>query len=86
MYPNQDAPKETQELTYGQKMVGLSFNPSGLDVVGQTKQYFADLIDKAHEIRMKSPVSQATFDLCATAISQLLIAQMVAVKLLTWKD
>lgn len=29
-----------QELTYGQKAVGLTFNPSGDDAVGQAKANF----------------------------------------------
>ena len=34
-----------QELTFGQKAVGLSFNPSGEDNVTKAKQLMAEAID-----------------------------------------
>ena len=36
---------ESQNLTTGQKAVGLNFNPSGDDKVGKAKQLMADAID-----------------------------------------
>ena len=41
-----------QELTFGQKAVGLSFNPSGEDNVTKAKQLMAeaiDLLEKDHD-------------------------------------
>jgi thiol-disulfide isomerase/thioredoxin len=72
-------------LTYGQKAVGLTFNPSGDPEVTRIKQFYADIIDTMHELRQKS-LSQDVKRYCSTAITQAEIAQMVAVKALTWKD
>lgn len=33
------------ELTFGQRLVGLTFNPSGDDKVGRAKQLCAELAD-----------------------------------------
>ena len=45
-------PEENQvdrELTFGEKAVGLTFNPSGDDKVGQTKKSFANLAKDAQD-------------------------------------
>lgn len=76
---------ENQTLTYGQKAVGLSFNPSGDPEVTKIKQLYADIIDNMHNLRQKS-FSPEVKRYCSTAITQAEIAQMVAVKALTWKD
>ncbi len=39
------------EQTFGQKAVGLSFNPSGDDEVGKAKQIFANAIDQLDVLR-----------------------------------
>lgn len=39
------------ELTYGQKTVGLTFNPSGNDDVQKIKQAFANAIDPLNNLR-----------------------------------
>lgn len=36
---------QKEELTFGQKAVGLTFNPSGNPAVTDIKQRYADLID-----------------------------------------
>jgi hypothetical protein len=72
-------------LTYGQKAVGLSFNPSGDDKVAQCKQGFATEIDRMNDLRSSSE-SQEQKRLCSIAITELQTAQMWAVKALTWKD
>lgn len=71
--------------TYGQKAVGLSFNPSGDDAVGNCKQGFADLIDQINSLRAAS-ISQEQKRLASVAITEMQTAQMWAVKALTWKD
>lgn len=72
-------------LTFGQKMVGLTFNPSGLDEVIRCKQFFADLIDKAHDKRNEDLTNWENVQIASDTISALLNAQMWAVKLITWK-
>ena len=39
------------ELTFGQKAVGLNFNPSGDDAVANCKQGFANEIDRMNDLR-----------------------------------
>ncbi|NID09401.1 Acb2/Tad1 domain-containing protein [Fibrivirga algicola] len=73
------------EQTFGQKAVGLSFNPSNSDAVGQCKQGFADRIDEMNNLR-NSSTSGEQKRLCSVAITELQTAQMWAVKALTWKD
>lgn len=70
--------------TYGQKAVGLSFNPSGDDAVARCKQIFADAIDQMSELRFGATPEQAR--LASIAITEAQGAQMWAVKALTWKD
>jgi hypothetical protein len=44
------APNPERELTYGEKAVGLSFNPSGDPAVHRCKVEFAAVIDRMHEL------------------------------------
>lgn len=76
------------ELTYGQKAVGLTFNPSGDDAVAQRKQAFAEEIDRIHAIQFSSTeiVPMEKYRTCMIAIEKIQTAQMWAVKALTWKD
>ena len=71
--------------TYGQKAVGLSFNPSGDDAVAQCKQIFADAIDQMAALR-DATASTEVRRMASTAINEAQTAQMWAVKALTWKD
>lgn len=73
------------EQTYGQKAVGLSFNPSGNDAVGEAKQSYANVIDQMSELRNTS-TSPEQKRLASVAITEAQGAQMWAVKALTWKD
>lgn len=71
--------------TFGQKAVGLNFNPSGDDAVGQAKQKYADTIDQLNDLRDQT-TSDETRRLCSIAITEAQSAQMWAVKAITWKD
>lgn len=73
------------EQTFGQKAVGLSFNPSGDDAVGIAKSDFAKLIDQMNDLRTNSTSSEQK-RLASVAITEAQTAQMWAVKALTWKD
>jgi hypothetical protein len=74
-----------EELTFGQKAVGLNFNPSGDDAVGQAKQKFADAIDQLNDLR-NTTTSGEVKRMCSVAITECQTAQMWAVKAITWKD
>ena len=73
-----------RELTYGEKAVGLTFNPSGDPSVQKVKQLFAQIIDLCDELRAgQSPGCQRCL---AVAITEAQTAQMWAVKGITWRD
>lgn len=76
---------EAQSLTFGQKAVGLTFNPSGDPEVLRCKQMFADAIDQMNNLR-ESSESAGVKRHASTAITMIEDAQMRAVKALTWKD
>jgi hypothetical protein len=73
------------ELTFGQKAVGLNFNPSGDDAVGQVKQKFADVIDQLNDLR-NSSASNEVKRMSSIAITEAQTAQMWAVKAITWRE
>lgn len=74
-----------EELTFGEKAVGLKFNPSGDDQVGQCKKGFAQEIDRLNDLRNTS-TSDEQKRLISIAITEMQGAQMWAVKAITWKD
>lgn len=75
----------TEELTYGMKAVGLTFNPSGDQQVNVVKREYAQVIDVLNGIRNQSE-SQEQKRLLSIAITEAQTAQMWAVKAITWKD
>lgn len=72
-------------LSYGQKAVGISFNPSGSNEVNAFKQIMAVAIDDLNDLRTQSTSGEVK-RLCSVAITELQTAQMWGVKALTWKD
>ncbi len=70
-------------LTFGEKAVGIGFNPSGDKVVHATKTYFAAAIDQVDAIRQKSDDPEVK-RMCSVSITELQTAQMWAVKAATW--
>jgi hypothetical protein len=73
------------ELSFGQKAVGLTFNPGGSDEVNKVKQIMAVVIDEMNDLR-NSTKSQEVKRLCSVSITELQAAQMWCVKAITWKD
>lgn len=72
-------------LSFGQKAVGISFNPGGSDDVNKLKQIMAVVIDDMNDLR-NSTTSGEVKRLCSVAITELQGAQMWCVKAITWKD
>lgn len=72
------------ELTYGQKAVGLSFNPSGDEKVNFIKSVYSQIIDSL--MSLKVPGQSEQNRLISIAITEAQTAQMWAVKAITWKD
>jgi hypothetical protein len=73
-----------RELTFGEKAVGLTFNPSGDSAVTTTKKYFAQIIDDMNSLRsgVTDPEAKRLYSI---AITQAQDAQMWAVKAITYK-
>ena len=40
-----------RELTFGEKAVGITFNPSGDEKVQKVKELYAQIIDICHDVR-----------------------------------
>ena len=74
------------ELTFGQKAVGLTFNPSGDAVVSDLKIKAAAFIDACHALREAANQSREVARMASIAITEAQTAQMWAVKAATWKD
>lgn len=69
--------------TFGEKAVGLQFNPSQLSDVDKVKRAFADIIDKCNDIQCTSYLGNT---LKGMAIRACIEAQMAVVKLITFKE
>ena len=80
-----EQPVEHRELSFGERAVGLTFNPSGDPAVTKVKQTFAAIIDQMNDLRNSSG-SAGVKRHASTAITMAEDAQMRAVKALTWKD
>lgn len=75
--------QESIEQTFGEKAVGLQFNPSQLSDVDKVKRAFADIIDKCNDIQCTSYLGNT---LKGMAIRACIEAQMAVVKLITFKE
>lgn len=76
----------SQELSFGQKAVGLTFNPAGDTRVTKIKQMYATIIDDLDEQRNEA-FAQGDKEKgrhLAVAITDTETAQMRAVKGITW--
>ena len=72
-----------RELTYGEKAVGLNFNPSNDPVVQSIKTRYAKAIDELDYLRSHSEDGEQK-RLLSIAITETQAAQMWAVKAATW--
>lgn len=73
------------EQTYGEKAVGLTFNPSGDEKVQKVKELYAQVIDLCNDLRTEAGQSEK-WRLLSTAITQAQGAQMWAVKGITRQE
>lgn len=76
---------DQRPFTYGEKAVGLSFNPSQQSNVDRIKILSANLIDEIESLR-KSTESGEVKRMCSIAITEVQNGQMWGVKAATWKD
>lgn len=75
----------TNELTFGQKAVGMSFNPSGNPAVDRVKILVAETIDELHNLRESTTNGEAKAQY-TLPIRKLQEGQMWGVKAITWID
>ena len=73
-------------MTFGEKAVGLSFNPSGDNEVHSLKAKYAEIIDRLNDACGRSTATAEQKRLYSIAITEAQGAQMWAVKAATWKD
>ena len=74
-------------FTFGEKAVGLSFNPSNDPVVDALKKSYANIIDILDYIRTQNEFATPEQKrLASIAVTEAQGAQMWAVKAVTWKD
>ena len=76
--------EQAQELTYGQKAVGVRFNPSGKNEVDEIKDAYASLIDQLNNLRNSTDNSEKKRQY-SVAITEAQTSQMWAVKAVTWQ-
>lgn len=76
---------EDRVLSFGEKAVGLSFNPSGDHLVVEIKRYFAGTIDVLQRERINPLATDEQKRMYSIAITEAQTAQMWAVKAATWK-
>lgn len=77
--------EDTQrELSYGEKAVGLTFNPSNDANVQKIKELYAQIIDTCNDLRTQSGQGEKG-RLLSVAITEAQTAQMWAVKGTTWQ-
>lgn len=71
--------------TFGEKAVGLTFNPSKDAAVDMVNEAYAGIIDQLNTLRLRAD-SPEVKRLASVAITEAQGAQMWAVKAITWKD
>ena len=90
-YEQEETATTEQKLTFGQKAVGLTFNPSGDVNVNDIKKQYALIIDTLNLMREDIKKSEddgqngERIRLLSISITEAQSAQMWAVKAITWK-
>jgi hypothetical protein len=81
----------TRELTFGERAVGLKFNPSCDDNVNKAKKIMAEALDLLKEVEIEKNmsyengiVSWETNVFRTQAFNKIIDAQMSLVKYITW--
>ncbi len=75
-----------RSLTFGEKAVGLTFNPSGDEKVTKVKKLYAEIIDTLSDGNLDNGATGLKGRILGRAINDAMGAQMWAVKAITWKD
>lgn len=78
-------------MSFGEQLVGITFNPSGDEAVTKAKQLSAELADIVqtnwldNHVANGTPYSALKTQLYDNAVHKIIDAQMAVVKLLTFK-
>lgn len=72
-----------RELTFGERAVGLKFNPSNNDAVQLIKEKYAAVIDLLNDLRDSTQDNEMKRQF-SVAITEAQTSQMWAVKAATW--
>lgn len=84
--PQGNANSLSRPMTFGEKLVGLNFNPSNDDKVSKAKKLCADLADLLYnDYNSPAEHSELQSKLYEHTIGEILNAQMNVVKVLTLK-
>ena len=75
---------EQRELSFGERAVGLTFNPGNNPEVDKCKREFAVVIDRMNHLRNTSEDFEVR-RMASVAITEAQTAQMWAVKAITWQ-
>ena len=84
--------QDVRPQTFGEKAVGLTFNPSGDDKVNKAKKLMADALDLLEEVKNEKydnkgiAPSWASNVFKTNAFNKIVDAQMSLVKYITWND
>jgi hypothetical protein len=76
--------ENVRTLSFGEKAVGITFNPSNNLLVDAVKQKYAELIDFLNDAKEVSPNPEVKRQM-SIAITEAQTSQMWAVKAVTWK-
>lgn len=82
---SENANTDTRQLTFGEKLVGLNFNPSMMIKFQKQKRLCAELADLLNDDRQERETTQLESLLFPQTVGKILDAQMNVVKLLTLK-
>ena len=75
-----------RELTFGEKAVGSTFNPSGDATVAKLKKLYAEIIDTLSDGNLDNGATGLKGRFLGRAINDAVAAQMWAVKAVTFKN
>lgn len=84
--PDTTSPDPSRCLTFGEKAVGITFNPGNNPAVEECKKTYAKIIDQLNDVRNDPATPQEGKHLASVAITEAQGAQMWAVKAITWRD
>jgi hypothetical protein len=76
---------EQNQLTFGEKAVGISFNPGNNEKVETIKRHYANTIDYLTSERSNVAPGSEQYRMLSVAITESQTAQMWAVKAVTWQ-